>query len=486
MNLKMKLNPDFPEKELFVELFKENVFAVGGYVRDLIRGNPSKDVDILITNHELDEIERKLGHFGKVDIVGKSFGVIKFTIKGRTYDVSLPRSDIPVKIESRKHKDFIIKADPFLPIEKDLERRDITCNSIALRLYDGEIIDPFGGVKDIREKEIKMTNPSSFPEDPLRVIRVARFASVLGWKVERSIYEVSRGIDLKGLSPERIVEELFRMLLNSEKPSRGFKEFLKLGVIEKLFPEILPMTFTIQDSIFHPEKDRFGNHTVWIHTLLTIDQAKRISKLFNISPERSVTLLLSSLFHDIAKPQTSRWEWKNGRLHLTNYRHDILGVEISEKILDRLKIFTWNDYNIRKYTLLLVKNHHRSTDLWQNRENVGKKAFNRLYRDMENEIELLIYLDLADRKGRERRMLKGLDREAKWLFSKIEEFGINRETIKPIIYGRDLIKLGFKPGKFMGKVLKQLYELQLDGVFSTKEEGLSLAMKISKEIREEE
>jgi tRNA nucleotidyltransferase (CCA-adding enzyme) len=104
---------------------------------------------------------------------------------------------------------------------------------------------------------------------------------------------------------------------------------------------------------------------------------------------------------------------------------------------------------------------------------------------MENEIELLIYLDLADRKGREKRLLKGLDREAKWLFSKIEEFGINKETIKPIIYGRDLIKLGFKPGVFMGKILKQLYELQLDGVFSTKEEGLSLAMKISKEIKEE-
>lgn len=482
----MNLKPDFPEKDLFVKLFKENVYAVGGYVRDLIRGNPSKDVDILVTNYELDDIEKKLSQHGKVDVVGKSFGVIKFTIKGRTYDVSLPRSDIPVKSEIQKHKDFIIKADPYLPIEKDLERRDITCNSIALRLLDGKLIDPFGGIKDIKEKKIRMTNPTAFPEDPLRVIRVARFASVLGWKVEKSIYEISNRIELRGLSPERIVDELFRMLLNSERPSRGFKEFLKLGVIEKIFPEILPMTFTIQDSHFHPEKDRFGNHTVWIHTLLTIDQAKRISKIFNLPQEKTITLLLASLFHDIAKPQTSRWEWKNGRLHLTNYRHDIIGVEISEKILERLKIFTWNNYDIRKYTLLLVKNHHRSTDLWQNRNNVTKKAFNRLYRDMENEIELLIYLDLADRKGREKRILKGLDREAKWLFSKIEEYGINKETIKPIIFGRDLIKIGFKPGKFMGKILKQLYELQLDGAFTTKEEGLSLAIKISKEIGGEE
>ncbi len=481
----MKLNSDFPEKELFVRLFKENVYAVGGYVRDLIRKNPSKDVDILVTNHQVDDIEKKLSHHGKVDIVGKSFGVIKFTIKGRTYDVSSPRSDIPVKSESRKHKDFIIKADPFLPIEKDLERRDITCNSIALRLLDGEVIDPFGGVKDIKEKRIRMTNPSSFSEDPLRVIRVARFASILGWKLENSIYEISRKIELKGLSAERITEELFRMLLNSDRPSKGFKEFLKLGVIEKLFPEILPMTFTIQDSRFHPENDRFGNHTVWIHTLLTIDQAKRISKIFSLTPEKSVTLLLASLFHDIAKPQTSRWEWKNGRLQITNYRHDTIGVEISQNILERLRIFTWNNFDVRKYVLLLVKHHHRSTDLWQNRNNVTKKAFNRLYRDMENEIELLIYLDLADRQGRENRLLKGLDREAKWLFSKIEEFGINKETIKPIIFGRDLIKLGLHPGKLMGNILKQLYELQLDGAFTTKEEGIPIAKEIIKNLKKE-
>ncbi|MGQ9619102.1 MAG: HD domain-containing protein [Candidatus Aminicenantia bacterium] len=481
----MKINPDFQEEDLFVSLFKENIFCVGGYVRDLIRENPSKDIDILVINTPLEEIEKKLSIHGKVDIVGKSFGVIKFTREGRTYDVSLPRSDIPVESEKRKHKDFIIKADPYLPIEKDLERRDITCNSIALRLIDGKIIDPFGGVKDIKEKRIRMTNPSSFPEDPLRVIRVARFASILGWKIEKSIYEISKKIDLTGLSAERITEELFKMILNSKKPSRGFEEFLKLRVIEQLFPEIFPMTFTIQDSYFHPEKDRFGNHTVWIHTLLTIDQAKRITEIFKLSPEKNITLILAALFHDIAKPHTSRWEFKNMRLHITNYRHDILGVEISEKILDRLKIFTWNNFDIRKYTLLLIKHHHRSTDLWQNRRSVTKKAFNRLYKDMENEIELLIYLDLADRKGREKSLLKGLDREAKWLFSKIEELGVNKETIKPIIHGRDLLKLGFSPGEIMGKILKQLYELQLDGVFSTKEEGISLALEISKKLTEE-
>ncbi len=478
----MKLNPDFPERELFVSLFKENVFCVGGYVRDLISGNPSKDVDILITKYSLDEIENKLRTHGKIDIVGKSFGVIKFTKEGRTYDVSLPRSDIPITRESRKHKDFIIKADPFLPLEKDLQRRDITCNSIALRLLDGEVIDPFGGVNDIREKRIRMTDPLSFPEDPLRIIRVARFASILGWKIEKSIYEISKDIELKGLSSERITEELFRMLLNSERPSIGFKELLKLSVIEKILPELLPMTFTIQDSYFHPERDKFGNHTVWIHTLITIDQARKITKIFKINPQRTVTLLLASLLHDIAKPSTSRWEWKNGRLHITNYRHDIIGVEISERILDRHKIFTWNNYDVRKYTLLLIKHHHISTDLWQNRKSVTKKAFSRLYKDMENEIELLIYLDLADRRGREKRLLRGLDEEAKWLFSKIEEFGINKETIKPIIYGRDLIKLGFSPGKTLGKILKQLYELQLDGAFSTKEEGLSLAKEISKKF----
>ncbi|MCP2519696.1 HD domain-containing protein [Candidatus Aminicenantes bacterium AC-335-A11] len=478
----MNLKADFPEKDLFVKLFGENVYAVGGYVRDLLMGIHSKDVDILITKHTVDEIVNKISKYGRVDLVGKSFGVIKFTTKGRTYDVSLPRTEVLDESRKKDHKNFIISADPNLPIEKDLERRDFRCNSIALRLIDGKIIDPFNGQKDIKEKIIRITNPKTFPDDPLRVLRIARFASILNFRVDPELYYISQRIDLKGLSVERINEELFKILLLSDRPSIGLKEFFKLGVLYQLFPELYKLTLTIQDSVFHPEKDEFGHHTVWHHTLITVDQAKRLCKKFNLSEEKSLALLLAALYHDVGKSETAKWEYKNGRMVITNNRHDVIGAKITEEVFNRFKIYSWNGYDLRKMVLILVRTHHRSTDLWQNRHNVTRRAFNRLAADVEGEIELLILLDAADRAGRYEELIDDLDEQGKWLFKKFEELRVSKETIKPLVMGRDLLKLGFSPGPKLGKILKKLYEMQLDNEFQTKEEGIKLASKVSKEL----
>jgi tRNA nucleotidyltransferase (CCA-adding enzyme) len=199
-----KLELDFPHKKFFIDLFGREVYAVGGYVRDHIRKDPSEDVDILIAHHTVDKIIKKLESHGKVDIVGKSFGVIKFTADKKTYDIALPRKDRPKQTKVRTHKDFIISADPNLPLEKDLERRDFRSNSIAVRLDDGKVFDPFKGQKDIEEKAIKLTNPDAFPDDPLRVLRAARFASVLDFAVDTKIYPIAKDIDLSGISVERI------------------------------------------------------------------------------------------------------------------------------------------------------------------------------------------------------------------------------------------------------------------------------------------
>ncbi|MFB0565494.1 MAG: CCA tRNA nucleotidyltransferase [Candidatus Aminicenantaceae bacterium] len=473
-----KIKAEFREKEFFVNIFGKDVYAVGGYVRDLIRGIPSEDIDILITHHSVDEIIKKIESYGKVDLVGKSFGIIKFTIEGKTYDIALPRKDAPKDTGIKSHKDFLISAEPGLPIEKDLERRDFRCNSMALRLADGKIIDPYGGLKDTNEKYIRLTNPQTFPDDPLRVLRVARFASVLCFKVDTSIYEVSRDIDLSGLSVERVNEELFKMLLFSPLPSVGLEELLKLGALRQAFPELYSLTLSIQDSIFHPEKDTFGHHTVWYHTKLTVDQAKVLVDLSSINQEKKLALLLSALFHDIGKPATAQWEFKRGRMVITNNGHDIAGEKITKKIFNRVKIFSWNGYNLRKTVLFLIKAHHRATELWQNKDVVTKKAFNRLAADINGEIELLVYLDAADRAGRKESLIKALDRQAKWLLNKFKELNVSKETIKPLIMGRDLIKMGVSPGPSMGKILKKLYLLQLDNEFETKAQGLKIAKKI--------
>lgn len=473
-----KLEFDFADRRLFVRLFGPDVYAVGGYVRDLVRGIPSPDVDILIARRPLNTIIAKLEKHGRVDLVGRSFGVIKFTRRGKTYDVALPRTDRPRAAALRGHKDILVSADPHLPVEKDLERRDFRTNSMALRLKDGALIDPFGGRADTLARRIRLTDPAAFPEDPLRVLRVARLASVLGFRVDPSIYPIARSIDLKGLSIERINEELFKILLHSPRPSVGLEEMFKLGVLEPWFPELQALTLVIQDSVFHPEKDEFGHHTVWAHTKLAVDQAAALARLTGLPAPKKLTLLLAALYHDLGKASTTRWEFKRGRMAVTSCGHDIQSERAARKVLTRFGIRSWSGYDIESLVPLLIRTHHRASELWQNREEVTRKAFNRLAAEVRGEIELLVYLDAADRAGRKPRIVRSLDREARWLLRKFEDLRVNKETIKPLIMGRDLIKLGVPPGPEMGRILKKLYRLQLDNGFETKAGGLEKARKI--------
>jgi tRNA nucleotidyltransferase/poly(A) polymerase len=476
----IKLKPTFRDKGLFVRLFRGNVYAVGGYVRDLVMGVPTQEVDLLIVQTPVEEIIRKIGSYGKVDLVGKTFGIIKFTLAKKTYDIALPRKDVPKEQPARRHRDFLISADPALPVEKDLERRDFRCNSMALRLADGALIDPFDGYTDTKAGLLRLTNLRAFPDDPLRVLRVARFSSVLQFSVDPSIYEIAKDIDLRGLSVERINEELFKILLFSARPSLGLEELFKLGALKQLFPELYRLTLSIQDAVFHPEKDDYGHHSVWHHTKLTVDQAKVLSDLAGLDQERRLCLLLAALYHDVGKPATAQWEHKRGRMVITNSGHDLASERITKKVLARFRIFSWNGYNIKKMVPLLIKSHHRLSELWQNRKAVTKKAFNRLAADTNGEIELLVYLDAADRAGRKERLVKSWDRQAQWLLHKFEQLNVSKETIAPLIKGRDLLKLGVPPGPSMGQLLRRLYELQLDNVFESKAGGLRAAEQIIK------
>ena len=477
----MTLKLDFRDKALFIEHFGEDVYIVGGYVRDKILGCAKDEgIDILITHFTIEQIIDRLMEYGKVDQVGKSFGIIKFNTKGKTYDIALPRKDLPSEAEVRGHKDFIISSDPNLPLEKDLKRRDFRCNSIAVRLSDGEVNDPLDGLEDIKQKIIRLTNRQAFPEDPLRVLRAARFASVLGFSIDPDIYDISKTIDLAGLSIERVNEEFFRILLESPMPSVGLEELFMLDALHQLFPELYRLTLSIQDSIFHPEKDRYGHHTVWQHTKITVDQAKRLAEKRDFQPQKILALLLAALYHDIGKASTAQWEFKRGRMVIINYGHDIASEKMTEQIFDRFKIYSWNGYDLRKTVLSLIRCHHRASELWQNRDVLTKKAFNRLAADVNGEIEMVVLLDAADRAGRSEAPVEDLDEETQWLLDKFEELDISNESIKPLILGRDLIEMGVSPGPGMGKILDKLYQKQLDNDFETKEEGLKVANRLLK------
>jgi len=478
-----EIKADFGHKDFFVAHFGKNIYAVGGYIRDklLERQTSSKMVDLIITRHPAEKIISTLKKFGKVNLVGKSFGVIKFIMDDTVYDIALPRKDFPKPTEKRGHKDFFIEADPEIPLKEDLKRRDFRCNSMALRLADDQLIDHFNGVKDVEEKILRPLNPQAFPDDPLRVMRAARFASTLSFKVDPRIYEISKNIDLTGLSVERITEELIKILLDSPAPSVGLEEMFRLDALRQLFPDLYRLSLSIQDSSFHPEKDAYGHHTVWKHTVITVDQVKRLAEAQNIEGQRKLALLLSALFHDIGKPKTAQWEYKKGRMVITNNRHDIEGEKITKKILTHYKLHSRDGYDLQSTVLRLIRCHHRASELWHHRDVVTKKAFNRLAADVNGEIELLIVLDAADRAGRDEKPVKSLDEAGNWLLNKFKELNVSGETIQPLIMGRDLKKMGVEPGPSMGKILKKLYQLQLDDEFRTKKQGLEIAKKIIKE-----
>lgn len=477
---------DFPLKDLFVNIFGDKVYLVGGTIRDfLLYGeiDTGPDIDLVVVDHGYDEIESKLSPHGKTNTVGKSFAVVKFTREGRTVDVSVPRKDRKKNRHSHSHKNFIIEQGPHISLEEDLKRRDFTCNSIAMRLSDHQLVDPFNGLQAIKDKKIIMTGPDTFFDDPLRILRCARFSSVHEFSVDHNIYSNSRKVDLGDLSMERVQEELFRLLLESKKPSRGLNEYFKLSVLERLFPRLFSLTLTIQDAIFHPEQDDFGHHTVWPHTLNTLDIARKLGHRFQLDDENTLALLLAALLHDVGKPLTTTWEYKRKRMTVTSLFHDTRGVKIADALLTGLKVETRMNFPLKKVVLNLIKNHHRIYELYRNRREIGFKAISRIVRDLEGHDLLLILLDFADRRSRHPHPLDfdDLDAVSNWFLEKKEAFNISQETIQPLVMGRDLQKLGMPSGKKMGEMLKKLYELQLDGEFTTKKQGIEIFKKLRKQ-----
>jgi tRNA nucleotidyltransferase/poly(A) polymerase len=474
-----RLQIRFPGKDFFISVFHDDVYVVGGTVRDHILYKKiarDQDIDLLVTGMGYDEIAARLEAFGKTDTVGKSFAVIKFTRAGRTFDIAVPRRDRKKDGAAHGHKNFDVQSGPQVTLEEDLGRRDFTCNSIAVRLKDGRVVDPHQGLLAIARRRMAMTSPASFSDDPLRVLRAARFASVHGFAVDKAIYAKARKVPLGELSAERVAEELFRLLLESPRPAAGLQEYFRLTVLEKLFPELNSLALTIQDAYFHPERDEQGHHSVWAHTLITVDIAGKLSVQFHLDEVRRLALLLAALLHDCGKPATTAWEYKRGRMTVTSAFHDSRGGKLAEAVLDRLRVDTRQGFPLKKVILKLVQQHHRIFELYRNREEITFRAVARAVKDMDGEDLLLLLLDFADRRSRQARPLafRKLDEIALWFIARKKEYAISRDTIRPLILGRDLIALGVAPGREMGAHLKKLYELQLDGAFHTRAQGLKL------------
>jgi len=216
-----------------VTLNNGKIYQVGGAVRDEFLGKQSKDLDIVINGIEFNKLEQILRKYGKVDAVGASFGIIKFTPpNGEEIDIAITRTEKKI---GTGYQGFEVTTDHTLPIETDLERRDFTINSIA-KDADGNIIDPFGGKKDLDAKIIRVTNPKAFSEDPLRMLRAIQFSSRFEFTIEPETFNMIKnnaGL-ISEISKERILIE-FEKIVSKGKPKIGAELLINSGLFKGIF-----------------------------------------------------------------------------------------------------------------------------------------------------------------------------------------------------------------------------------------------------------
>ncbi len=211
------------------------IYSVGGAVRDEFLGKKSKDLDLLITGIPMNKLEEILSKYGRVDVVGKSFGILKFKPNGfeDDIDIAIPRTERPTGAGG--HKGFEVISNHELPIEKDLERRDFTINAIAKDI-NGNIIDPYGGVDDLKNKIIRIVNPDAFSDDPLRMLRAVQFASRFGFNIEPKTLKMiqNNAHRINEISSERILTEFDKIIKKGDCFTGAFL-LKQTGLLKNIF-----------------------------------------------------------------------------------------------------------------------------------------------------------------------------------------------------------------------------------------------------------
>ncbi|MFH1679411.1 MAG: HD domain-containing protein [Candidatus Eisenbacteria bacterium] len=420
--------------------------AVGGWVRDriLVPGEPRKEIDIEVFGVLPDRLIEILRPFGRVDLVGRAFGVLKIG----PVDVSIPRRE--TKIGSG-HKGFHIESDPTLTFEEAARRRDLTINAMAEDLLTNEILDPHGGRRDIELRLIRAVDRGHFGEDPLRGLRACRFAARFLFEVEKETADLCRALDLSELAEERLFEEFRAMLLQPRHPSVAFQIMRVVG-LTRFFPELETMFDCRQEYEWHPEGD------VWVHTLLVLDAA---ASLRTGVPDEDLVLMFAALCHDLGKPLVTNHE--DGKIRSPN--HEPLGEAPTRSFLARLT----RDKRLVEEVVALVVHHLRPHSLFKG--GAGPSAVRRLATKVP--IERLVRHARADHYGRTTPdALARVFPAGDWLLATAKELEVAEHGPRPILLGRHLLERGWEPGPAMGVLLGRAFEAQLDGEFSDLEGAL--------------
>ena len=424
-------------------------YIVGGCVRDLFMDRMPKDWDIT-TNAKPEEVQEIFpdsfyeNEFGTVGVK-----VEKFAPNGnpdREHDVvEVTTFRIESKYSDKRRPDEVKFAET---LEDDLGRRDFTMNALALRVHnsDFDVIDLFGGKKDIENKIIRTVgDPAArFDEDALRMMRAIRFHSELGFEIEKNTLEAIQKYhaNMKHISLERIKDELTKIIL-SDNPAEGVEMLQQTGLLEYVIPELEKGVGVAQN--------RHHIHTIYTHCVLAL----------KFCPSKKLEVRLASLLHDIAKPQTKRGEGE----FATFYNHDHVGARVSRKILERLRFS--ND--VIEKVALLIDNHM----FYYNPEEVGDASVRRLIKKvgLEN-MKDLIDVRIADRLGSGTPKAKPYKlRHLEFMIDKLSQDAVSVKMLK--INGNDLMQeLNFQPGPKIGAVLDVLLSEVIEDASKNERETL--------------
>ncbi len=426
-------------------------YLVGGCVRDHLLKKPLKDLDIEIHGLDIATVEQVLKKHDTVMLVGKQFGVFKSA--NHPVDWSLPRRDSL----GRKPE---VAIDPHLGIAQACKRRDLTMNAMAIDLKQYlttntiTIIDPYGGQDDIALNQLRAVNATLFLEDPLRFFRVMQFVGRFAMNPDPDLNRLCASMALRDpitqapLAIERIAEEIKKLLLQSTRPSLGFRWLQQSNRLDELMPELHALINTPQRADYHPE----GN--VFEHTMQTIDAAARLRDTGHFSnTQEAYYLMLAALCHDLGKATTTD-------VNLHAHGHEQAGLPLTKTLLARISI----DHGATATAGKLIRHHLAPFVLLA--ENSTDKAYKRLAAKLAPEATMrqLGLLSLADRQGRNGESHEPLNKFHD-LFAafiqRTEQTAVTNGPEAPVLLGRHLLDI-VPAGPQLGKLLAKAYEIQLD------------------------
>ncbi len=437
-------------------------YVVGGFVRDLILNRKTTDVDFVCVGSGIqlaDAVAKALGTDVPVHVY-KNFGT-----------AHIPYHDFNLEFVGARKESY--RSDSRKPIvedgtlEDDQLRRDFTINALAISLNAssfGELIDPFDGVGDMKRKIIRTpVDPVvTFSDDPLRMMRAARFASQLTYDIDPDTYEamISQADRIKIVSQERITDELNKIIL-SPVPSYGFKLLFHCGLLKIFFPELV-LLHGVEYVGNRAHKDNF------FHTLQVLDNVAKVSD--------DLWLRWAAILHDIAKPQTKRYDKEHG---WTFHGHEDRGARMVPGIFRRMKL-PMNEKMTKVQNL--VRLHLRPIPL---AKEVTDSAIRRLLFDAGDDIDDLMKLCRADITSKNMlkvdRFLKNFDLVEKKM-AEVEEKDQVR-NFQPPVTGDEIIRI-FKltPGPVVGEIKDRIKEAILEGeIRNDREEALAFMRKIAEE-----